>query len=139
TQGSRDATLEAGAQGHAADTVVGAAGEDLVDLGAARFEVHGRGGHVQAPDAGPGQAHVGDGRVPVGLEVGDPLPQGEGVVLAQALEVPDLEARVLDGVDDRAYLVQLAVGKDVAVDEAGPRETRAVTRRAADGVVQEPA
>ena len=30
--------------------------------------------------------------VPVGLEVGQPGPQGEGVVLAQALDVTDLEA-----------------------------------------------
>ena len=48
-----------------------------------------------------------------------------------------LEAGLLDGRHHRAHLVQLAVGEDVAVDEAGPAQARSLERRSADAVVEE--
>ena len=49
-----------------------------------------------------------------------------------------LEAGGLHGGDDRADLVELAVGEHVALDEAAPGDRRGVPGRAADGVVDEP-
>ena len=46
----------------------------------------------RAARPGPGLADERDRLVPVRLEVGEPRPQRERVVLAQALHVPDLEA-----------------------------------------------
>ena len=83
--------------------------------------------------------HLRDGLVPPVLEVAHPRPQREPVVLAQALDVTNLEARALHRRDDAPELVQLAVGEDVAVDEAVRLEARAAAvRRPGDPVVQEP-
>ena len=75
-------------------------------------------GHVEPPDAGAARTDIGDRGVPVRLEVAHPLPEREVVVLAQALDVPHLEARSLHLRNHRADLVQFAVGEHVAVDEA---------------------
>ena len=50
-------------------------------------------------------------------EVGAPAGERLGVVLAQVLLVPHLEAVVLHRGDDRADALELAVREDVAVDE----------------------
>ena len=56
------------------------------------------------------------------------------VVLAQRLDVADLEAGFLHDRDDAADLVQLAVGEHVAVDEAAATRSAArAYRRPADG------
>ena len=61
-------------------------------------------------------------------------------MLAQALEVSDLEAAPLDRRDHVAELVELAVGEDVPIDEAvAPEASSAGVRRAADPVVQQAA
>ena len=46
------------------------------------------------------------------------MAQGQGVVLAQALDVANLEARSLDPADQRPDLVELPVREDVPVHEA---------------------
>ena len=92
--------------------------EDLVYLRAAGLEVQRGPGHVQAPHPCPRRAGDRDDRRPSSLPGSDPLPQRELVVLAQALDVPHLEPRRCMRDDDAADLVQLAVRKDVAIDEA---------------------
>ena len=62
------------------------------------------------------------------------------VVLAQVLLVPHLEAAgVLHRADDPAGPGQLAVGEDVAVDEAARQSAGAAVVRAGDAVVEQPA
>ena len=87
-------------------------------------KLHRRRGHVEAPHPGPARADQAHRLVPVRLEVRDPVPQRQRVVLAQALDVARLEAGALHARHDRADLVQLAVGEHVAVDEAAVRERR---------------
>ncbi len=57
------------------------------------------------------------GRRPVGLQVGDPVAQGERVVLADRLHVAHLEPGALQLCDGGADRGQFAVGEDVGVDE----------------------
>ena len=102
--------------------------EHLVDGDPAVVEADGRGRHVEPPDVGPGPADQGHRLVPVRLQVGHPAAQGPGVVLAQRLDVADLEAGPLHGQHHLADVEELAVGEDVAADE-GPRR-RAASRRA---------
>src|SRR5204862_4946109 len=90
------ALLEAGAERETATATVSLRRQHLVHLGAVRLELERRRGHVEPPDAGPGAAGVGHARVPVRLEVRDPRPQGERVVLPQRLHVPSLEPGALD-------------------------------------------
>ena len=73
-----------------------ARGERLVDADLAALEALGRAEHVEAPDALSLLADLGDGCVAAGGEVGDPAPQRERVVLAQRLDVADLEAAGLE-------------------------------------------
>ena len=61
---------------------------------------------------------LGDGLVPVVLEVLAPVLEGQRIVLAQVLGVADLEPGVLHCCHDGADLLQLTVGKDVALQEA---------------------
>src|SRR5918994_2379810 len=95
--------------------------------------------HEEAPDTRAGAAHFGDSLVPASLEVPDPGPQRESVVLAQILDVAHLEASLLDGRDDCADLVQLAIGEDVAVDETSPPKGSPLPRGPGDAVVEEAA
>src|SRR4029453_11343505 len=132
------AVLEPRTERQPGPTAVGPNPEDLVHLHPAGLEVQRRGRHVQAPDARPAGADLGDGLVPTFLEVAHPRPERERVVLAQALEVTDLEPGALHRRDDAADLVQLAVGEDVAIDEAVALEACAAgVRRPRDAVVQQ--
>ena len=93
------------AQVHARSAPVQLHAEHLVDRGAAVVEVDRAGRPGRAARCGPGPAPTRrDGLVPVGLEVGHPGPQGERVVLAQVLDVADLEADRLQLGDDRPDL-----------------------------------
>ena len=74
-------------------------------------------GHVEPPHPGTAGAGQGDRLVPARLEVGDPGPQRQGVVLAQGLDVADLEAGLLERADHGRQRLELAVGEDVALDE----------------------
>ena len=93
--------LERRSQRQAAGAAVGPNGEHLMDRGAALLEVDGAGRHVQPPDPGPTKADGLDSRIPVRFQVGDPRPEGEAVMLTQALDVTDLEAGSLHGRDHR--------------------------------------
>src|SRR5262249_29142089 len=73
--------------------------------------------HAQAPRAGAALTDLGHRAPPVALQVGAPLPERERVVLAQALLVADLQPVIVHRADHRARALQLAVGKDVTVDE----------------------
>ena len=111
--------------------------EHLVHVDPAVGEADRRAGHVQPPHPRPPCADEADRLVPVRLQVGDPRPQRPGVVLAQRLDVADLEAglapspsRTLADVD------QLTVGEHVAADERRPPHPRSADR--ADRVVEQP-
>ncbi len=87
--------------------------------------------------AGAGLTDEPDRLLPVRLQVGDPRPQRAGVVLAQRLDVADLEAGSLHRQDGVADVDELTVGEHVAADER-----RAPQSRPADGtdrVVEQPA
>src|SRR2546426_481628 len=77
---------------------------------------------------GPG-AGLRDGLRPRRLEVANPSPQRERVVLTQTFDVTRLETGELDARNDTADLVQLTVGEDIPVDEAAPHEPRSGTRQ----------
>src|SRR6202012_2184942 len=72
-----------------------ARGEDLVDAGAAGFELQRARRHVQAPHAVGGLAHVDRRLVVVLLETAHPVAQRARVVDAQVLDVLYLEIRLL--------------------------------------------
>src|SRR6516162_654522 len=98
------------------------------------LEVEGRRRHVEPPDSCSRRASRPYRRVPVRLQVGHPRAEREAVVLAQALDVTNLEPDVLHDRDDRADLVEFAVGEHVTIDEAvsleaGPGTGAAATRR----------
>src|SRR5437879_4647902 len=105
------------AQWQLADPVAGSHPEHLMHLDAVRVEPDRGGGEVQTPDAGTTLADERDGVIPRRLEIRDPTAQGARVVLAQALQVSHLEARILHGRHDSPHLVQLTVGKHVTIDE----------------------
>src|SRR5688500_8971855 len=88
------------------------------------LEVDRRPRHVETPDASPGATHELDRLFPVRLEVGHPVAQRHRVVLAQRLDVTDLEAGALHDRDDAADLVQLPVREDVEIDEPSSGESR---------------
>ena len=60
---------------------------------------------------------VGDGGIPVPLEVGDPGPQGLGVVLPERFDVSHLEAGLFHGEHDLTDVDEFTVGEHVASDE----------------------
>src|SRR5580692_6682465 len=92
-QDARD--LPVGAQRHAGGAVrLELHAEHLVQLDVVAVEAEPRARHVQAPDPGRALAYLLDRLVPVRVQVGAPGGQGLGVVLAQVLLVPDLEAGV---------------------------------------------
>src|SRR4051794_3752365 len=113
----KEAGLEPGAQGYAG-FAVGAVrrdldAQDLVQLDPAGDEPEPGCGHVQPPDSRLPRADLTDGLVPVRLEIGAPVPQREGVVLAEVLLVTDLETVVLHRGRDRPHALQLTVREDV--------------------------
>ena len=112
--------------------------EHLVDARAALLEVHRGRRHVEQPHPGPARADEADRLVPARLEVGDPGPQGERVVLAERLDVAHLEPGRLHRRHRLAHLHELAVGEDVPADEGAVVDRRR-PGRAGDGVVQQPA
>src|SRR5262247_3359868 len=61
------------------------------------------------------------------LQSQQPMGQGLRVVLSQRFQISDLEARSLRGGDHHPHRKQLAVGEDVALDEA-PAATAAHPR-----------
>jgi hypothetical protein len=63
---------------------------DLVAL-----ETEPRAGHVEPPDPRGAVAYLGHRLVPVRLEIGAPAGQCSGVMLAQVLRMPYLEAGVV--------------------------------------------
>ncbi len=91
------ARSERRAEREAASAPVSSDREDLVHLGPSRLEVQGAGGRVQPPDPRPCRADLGDGLLPVRLEVGHPRPERQRVVLPQGMRrVPD-ESRSVRG------------------------------------------
>src|SRR5262249_16976054 len=80
-----------------------------------------------------------DGAGVARLEVREPAAQRPRVVLAQALDVAHLEARVLERGDDVADLMELAVREDVALDEHRGVGARRGDGGPPDAVVQEAA
>jgi hypothetical protein len=94
--------------------------------------------HVQPPDPGGALADLGDRLVPVRVQVGAPGGQGLGVVLAQVLLVPDLEAGVVHERDQVAGSLELPVGEHVAVDEPGLADGRLGVVGPGDAVVEQP-
>ena len=68
--------------------------------------------------AGATGTYIGDGFVPVRLEVGHPVPQRPRVMLAQRLDMAYFESALLQHRHDHPDLVQLAIGKHIAVHEA---------------------
>src|SRR5215467_7500229 len=111
--------------------------EDLVQRDHVPLEPESRAGHVQPPHPRRARTDLGDRLVPVGVEVGAPPGQGEGVVLAQVLLVPDLEPRVVHSREQVPGAFQLTVGKHVPVDEI-PRTGRIAVVRPGDAVVEQP-
>ena len=99
-------------------------------------ERHRRGGHVEPPHPRPLGADERHHLVPCALQVGDPRPQRPVVVLAQRLDVADLEAGALHRQHALADVDQLTVREDVAPDERRLPELRSADL--ADGVVQQP-
>src|SRR5437588_6332626 len=118
-----------------AAVVVGPGAEDLVDPEAAVLEADGRSRQVQPPHPGPALAGEGDGPPPVGPEVGQPGPQGAGVVPPPRFGVAHLEPRPFHGQDDLADVEHLPVGEDVAGHERPLPQLRPADR--GDGVVEQ--
>src|SRR5579875_1983931 len=104
----------------------------------ARVERTRRAGHVELPGPGALAADEADGAIPGGAEVVDPVAQRERVVLAQRLDVTDLERLMLHRPDDPRERLKLAVGEDVARDERA-RVRRIVVQGRDPVVEQEPA
>src|SRR3954454_19026835 len=82
-------------------------------------------GHIEAPDALARDSSLAPHGVAVRAEVAEPVAQRQRVVLAQRFDVAHLEARALQGDDERAERLELSVGEHVARDERalvpGPR------------------
>src|ERR687898_2066490 len=98
-------------------------GEHLGHTNPAGVERQRRPGHVEPPYPGAALAGEAHRTVPPGFEVGHPAAQRVRVVLTEVLDVADLEIAALDRGDDIADRQQLAVGKDVRVDEGAPGAT----------------
>ena len=97
-----------------------------------------RPGEVERPDLGGARGRPRGRLVPVVAEVAAPVAAGHGVVLAQVLLVPHLEALVLHDRHHRARAGQLAVGEDVAVDETRARDAGVAVVDPGDAVVEQP-
>ncbi len=110
--------------------------ENLVHGDLVQLEGDDRSEDVQPPHPGPNRADEGDGLVPTGIQVVDPAPQREGIVLPQRLHVADLQVDGLHGRHHGGDVLQLPVGEHVAGREGPPVELGAVRRR--DGVVEQP-
>ena len=95
-------------------------------------------GHVQPPHPGRALADLGDRLGPVRVQVGGPGGQRLGVVLAQVLLVPHLEAGVVHVRDQVAGSLEFPVGEDVAVDEPARADGGLDVVRPGDAVVQQP-
>ena len=131
--------LPVGPQRHARRPVLAEPhAEDLVQLDLVALEAEPRPGHVQPPDPGRALADLGDRLVPVLVQVRAPAGQRLGVVLAQVLLVPDLEARVVHQRDQVAGRLELAVGEHVPVDEPVRPPGGLGAVGTGDAVVQQP-
>src|ERR1022692_219855 len=92
-------------------------GEQLKDRQPSAFESVGRTGQVDAPDAEFFLANLATGRVSVGLQPVDPLPQGARVVLAQRLGVDDFQTFRGNALGDSRNMDELSARKDVFLHE----------------------
>src|ERR1035441_3326785 len=123
--------------GHPARTELDA--KNLMQLDLVALETEPRAGHVEPPDPRGTVAHLGNRLVPVRVQVGAPPRQGLGVVLAQVLRMPHLEARVVHQRHQIARPLQLPVGEHVPADEPVGHPGRALVVGTGDAVVQQPA
>jgi hypothetical protein len=128
---------------------IGLREERLNDSDAADVEAMRGGRHVESPHAIcwlTDERH----RFPTsGLEAANPVTQREDVMLAQALDVAQLEPASLGAPDDRGGRCKLAIREDVSVDELAtlPQSSRNSTWQrlsarpgnAHDAVIQEQA
>src|SRR5215471_7475111 len=112
--------------------------EDLVQRDHVPLETEAAARHVQPPHPGRALTDLGDRLVPVGVEVGAPPGQGQGVVLAQVLLVPDLEPRLVHPCHQVPGALQLAVGEHGPVDEPAHVAGRHAVVRPGDAVVEQP-
>ena len=106
----------------------------MVEVNDIALEAPLRASHVDAVEARGGQADQIACLFPVLLQVLAPLVQGAHVIKAQGFGVEDLETIVLHGLGDVAGTGELAIGEDIAVDEAALG--RLVVIRVGDVVVQ---
>src|SRR5215467_15101463 len=67
--------------------------ENLVEFDDVALESKARARHVQPPHPGGARPDLGDGLVPVGIQVRAPAGERARIMLAQVLLVPDLETR----------------------------------------------
>src|SRR6185312_15330271 len=103
--------------------------------------------HVQPPYAVRLLAHERHGRITSMLQPSHPVPEGERVMLAQRLDIARLEAGALAAAHGCFERHELAIRKDVALDECAlrperaPREREQTARglRPYDAVIQEQA
>ena len=110
--------------------------QNLVDADLRLAEGLGRASHVEPPDAIGLEIDVVEQVALAAFEAVDPVVQGALVVLAETLDIAQLEAGVLRlGGDDRQR-GQRSIGKDVLADEGRPLLFVLVERRD-DAVVQE--
>jgi hypothetical protein len=112
--------------------------QHLVQLDVVAVEAEPRARHVQPPHPAVPWPTSCDRLVPVRVQVGAPGGQGLGVVLAQVLLVPDLEAGVVHERDQVAGSLELAVGEHVPVDEPALADGGLGVVRPGDAVVQQP-
>src|SRR5664280_308543 len=89
---------------HSARAGSGPDRERLVDLELTAFKSQRRAPQVQSPHSRAACTSEPDRLGVALLEVAHPGPQGQRIVLAQILDVADLQTGVLDGCDDRADL-----------------------------------
>src|SRR5438105_575122 len=104
--------------------------QGLDDPDAATAESVRRSRHVEAPHAIRLLAHQRDCFAAARLQAADPMAERKHVMLAQTLDVAQLEADALRARNDRRRGQDLAVGKNLAIDElAALPEPRRQPRR----------
>ena len=78
---------------------------------------HGGSGHIQPPNPSALTPNVLARNLPILLKICNPLAQREVVVLAQRLQMANLEAVGLEERHQHTNFMKLAVGKNVALYE----------------------
>src|SRR5262245_28472197 len=127
--------LPVGAQRHVGASVgVQPDPEDLVQFHDVVIEADARARHVQPPHPGGARPDLGDGLVPVGIQVRAPGRERPCVVLAQVLLVPDLESCAVHDRYQVAGPFQFPVGEHVPVDETACKPRRPGIVRPSDSL-----